>query len=108
VLEALKKGGPSSVALNSLLQAAGAIICKRWIVEFNRRLTERFGPQGWDGQWAALAWIHDEVQLAVRPEIAEEVCQILVASIEFITQHFRWKLPLTGEAKVGRNWKETH
>jgi DNA polymerase-1 len=95
-------------ALNSLLQAAGAIICKRWIVEFNRRLTERFGPQGWDGQWAALAWIHDEVQLAVRPEIAEEVCQILVASIEFITQHFRWKLPLTGEAKVGRNWKETH
>lgn len=95
-------------ALNSLLQAAGAIICKRWIVEFNRRLTARFGPQGWHGQWAALLWVHDEVQIAVRPEIAEEVCAILVESIESITQHFNWKVALTGEAKVGRSWKETH
>jgi DNA polymerase-1 len=95
-------------ALNSLLQAAGAIICKRWIVEFNRRLTERYGPQGWGGQWAAMLWVHDEVQLAVRPAIAEEVCQILVDSIKHITDHFQWRIPLSGEAKVGLSWKETH
>jgi hypothetical protein len=56
-------------ALNSLLQGAGAVVCKRWIVRFNRRLTEEFGPQGWNGKWAALGWIHDEVQIAVRPDI---------------------------------------
>jgi DNA polymerase-1 len=95
-------------ALNSLLQSAGAIICKRWIVDFNRRLTARFGPQGWDGQWAAMLWVHDEVQLAVRPEIADEVQEILVDSIRSITAHFNWRVPLDGEAKVGANWQETH
>jgi DNA polymerase-1 len=95
-------------ALNSLLQASGAIICKRWIVEFNRRLTDRYGPQGWEGQWAAMLWVHDEVQIAVRPEIAEDVCRILVDSIQCITEHFQWKVALSGEAKVGRSWKETH
>ncbi len=84
------------------------MICKRWIVEFNRRLVARFGQQGWDGQWAALGWIHDEVQLAVRPEIADEVQQILVASIRDLTQHFKFRLPLDGDAKVGANWKMCH
>ena len=95
-------------ALNSLLQSSGAIICKRWIVEFSRRLTQRFGPQGWDGQWAALAWVHDEVQIACRPEIEAEVRSILVESIVFMTEHYGWKVALSGEAKTGRNWKETH
>jgi DNA polymerase-1 len=95
-------------ALNSLLQSAGAIICKAWIVEFNRRLVAEFGEQGWNAQWAGLGWIHDEVQLACRPEIAPRVCEILVESIESITELFAWRCPLTGEAKVGGNWKDTH
>jgi DNA polymerase I len=95
-------------ALNSLLQSAGAIICKRWIVEFNRRLLAEFGQQGWHGQWAALGWIHDEVQIAVRPEVAPRVCEILVESIEAMTDHFKFRCPLTGEAQVGQSWAETH
>lgn len=95
-------------ALNYLLQGSGAIICKRWIVEFSRRLTAHFGPQGWSGQWAALGWIHDEVQLAVRPEIVDEVKAILIDSIRHITTHYRWRVPLDGEAKEGANWRETH
>lgn len=95
-------------ALNYLLQGAGAIICKRWIVEFNRRLTAEFGRQGWDGKWAALGWIHDEVQLAVRPEIADRVCEILISSIRHMTEHFGWRCPLDGEAKIGPNWKACH
>lgn len=95
-------------ALNTLIQSAGAIICKKWIVNFDAVLTERFGPQGWDGQWAALGWIHDEVQIAVRPAIADEVKRILVEEIDKLTEHFHFRCPLTGEAKVGGNWKETH
>lgn len=95
-------------ALNTLIQSAGAIICKRWIVEFNRRLVAELGEQGWNGKWAALGWVHDEVQLAVRPEYTERVKVILVESIESLTDHFKFRCPLTGEAKVGRNWKETH
>lgn len=95
-------------ALNSLLQASGSIICKRWIVEFSRRLTEKYGPQGINGQWAALLWVHDECQLMCRPEIAEDVGQILVESIKHITDHFQWKVALSGEYKIGDSWKSTH
>lgn len=95
-------------ALNSLLQGTGSVICKRWIVEFNRRLVAQFGPQGWDGRWAALGWIHDEVQLAVRKEDAEAVAAVLVESIRAMAEHFNFRLPLEGEAKFGANWKETH
>ena len=125
-------------ALNSLLQSAGAVICKRWLVEANRKLRARYGEQGWmqrrirnaantvnlpylgssvpdgwyvydaPGQWAALVWSHDEVQIACRPEIAEEVAAILVETIRSMTQHFAFRCPLDGEAKIGRTWAQTH
>lgn len=95
-------------ALNTLLQSAGAVVCKRWLVEVQRRLIARFGPQGWEGQWAALIWSHDEVQIACRPEIADEVASILVDSIRQMTQHFAFRCPLDGEAKIGNTWAETH
>lgn len=95
-------------ALNSLLQGTGAVICKRWIVEFTDRLTARFGPQGWAGQWAALGWIHDEVQIAVRKEVVDEVAAILVSTMRDLTQHFGFRIPLDGDAKIGANWKECH
>lgn len=98
-------------ALNTLLQSAGAIICKAWIREFDRRLCERFDTEpggGWDHEWAALGWIHDEVQLAVRPDVAQEVGETVVDSIRHIEKVFDLRLPLDGEFSVGSNWSETH
>jgi DNA polymerase-1 len=94
--------------LNTLLQGTGAVLCKHWVVEFSRRMTARFGPQGWNGQWAALGWIHDEIQIAVREGIGEEVMRIAVESAEAMTEKFAFRIPLTGEAKLGCNWAETH
>lgn len=95
-------------ALNSLLQSAGAIICKRWIITFNRAMKAEFGEQGWRGQWAACLWSHDEVQIAVREEIADRAAVIVVNAIESMTEHFKFRVPLTGEAKLGSNWRDTH
>lgn len=96
--------------LNTLLQSAGALICKRWIVEYNRRLVAQLGLQGFGrhNTWAALGWIHDETQLAVRPEYKDPIAEIVVASIRHMTDYFSFRCPLDGEAKFGRNWKETH
>lgn len=94
--------------LNSLLQAAGAIICKLWIVRFADKAYERFGEPGWAGKWVPLGWIHDELQIAARPEIAEELGQILVETIREVGVELEWRCPLDGEAKIGMNWKETH
>jgi len=95
-------------ALNTLLQSAGAIVCKRWIVTFARQMTKEFGTQGWRGQWAAMLWSHDEIQVAVRAEIAERASRIAVESIEAMTDHFKFRCPLTGESKLGGNWAATH
>jgi DNA polymerase-1 len=95
-------------ALNSLIQGTGAVICKRWIVEYNRRFVREFGQQGWRGDWASLMWSHDETQTAIKPGIVEPAKLIIVSSIEHMTDHFNFRCPLTGAAKVGLNWKETH
>jgi DNA polymerase I len=95
-------------ALNSLLQGTGAIICKRWIVEAQRKLVSTFGPQGWNGKWAAMGWIHDETQTAVRTAIKEQAASIWIDSIRMLQDYFAFRLPLDGEAKYGRNWAECH
>jgi DNA polymerase I len=95
-------------ALNSLLQGGEAVVCKRWIVRFNRRLTAEFGEQGWDGQWVALGWIHDEVQLAVRPHIVDRVKQILIEEMAAVAVEFNMRVPLLSEAQTGSNWAECH
>ena len=95
-------------ALNTLVQGNGAIACKHWVIEFSERMTETFGQQGWDGQWAGLGFIHDEIQIAVREDIAEEAKVIAVLAIEFVGEKLGFNVPLTGEAKHGANWKDTH
>jgi DNA polymerase I len=100
-------------ALNTLLQGSGSIIIKHWIVEFNRRLCERYGTPpggGWQFPWAALGWIHDEVQVAVNPERADphEAGKIITSSLPPIGEKFGWRLPLTAGFDLGQTWEETH
>lgn len=95
-------------ALNSLLQGTGSVICKRWIVHASRELVARFGPQGWKGQWAAMGWIHDETQSAVRRKIQQAAADVWLTAIRGLADYFSFRLPLDGEAKYGRNWAECH
>lgn len=95
-------------ALNSLLQGAGAVICKMWTVRAFRRLVAEFGEPGWKDLWSPLGFVHDELQIACRPHIAERVCEILVEEIRKVGIELNLKCPLDGEAKVGHSWAETH
>jgi len=95
-------------ALNTLLQGTGAIICKNWIVRYNSRMVQEFGPQGWGGHWAALLWVHDEIESAVRPAIGEQSKEIAVESIKAMGPKFDFKVPLTGEAQLGATWADVH
>lgn len=45
-------------ALNLLLQSAGALICKKWIVTTEERLLARGLRHGWEGDFALMAWVH--------------------------------------------------
>ena len=91
-------------ALNTLLQSAGALICKRWMVEVDNEIEAR----GWRGRVQQVAWVHDEIQVEVDEEIAEAFGQMAVDCVTKAGNYFNIKVPLTGEYKVGNNWAETH
>ena len=55
-----------------------------------------------------MAHIHDEYQLASRPEIAEQVGQMGIQAITDAGTMFNFRCPLAGEYKIGKNWAETH
>jgi DNA polymerase I-like protein with 3'-5' exonuclease and polymerase domains len=91
-------------ALNTLLQSAGALICKQWMVEVDRMIIER----NWRTKVQQVAWIHDECQFDCDPEIADEFGKLCVECIKKAGDFFQIALPLTGEYKIGDNWAETH
>ncbi len=94
--------------LNTLLQGTGAVLCKFWIVTLMDALTHHLGPMGWDKEWQAVGWIHDELQVACKEAHAPLVEKLMVQTAESMTKLFMFRIPLTGEAKTGDNWSETH
>lgn len=91
-------------ALNTLLQSAGALICKRWMVEVDQEIEVR----QWRNRVQQVAWVHDEIQVEVDEEIADAFGQMAVECVTKAGNFFNIKVPLTGEYKVGNNWAETH
>lgn len=95
-------------ALNLILQSDGALIAKVWALLFEEELERRGYVHSWDGDFAFLAWVHDELQIAARKEIAHEIAQIAVDMAPKVGEHFRFICPVSATSKVGRNWAETH
>ena len=94
----------SHAALNTLLQSAGALICKQWLVEFHKLLQERNLAQ----HVRQVLWVHDEIQLLVRNGFEQDVGTAAVEAVRLAGNFFGIRLRLDGEFKVGRNWAETH
>jgi DNA polymerase I len=93
-------------ALNTLLQGAGAIICKRWVVRFHELLESNGFKDGID--YMQVAYVHDEVQVLVKEEYAESIAKLCIQAIKDAGEHYNLRIPLDGEYKFGRNWAETH
>lgn len=96
-------------ALNLLLQSAGALVCKKWIVRTEERLIGRGLKHGWDGDFAYMAWVHDEIQVACRTqEIAEIVIEEAQGAMRDAQSFFGFRMQLDTEGKIGRNWFDCH
>lgn len=91
-------------ALNTLLQSAGALVCKRWMVEVDWEIEAR----GWRDRVQQVAWVHDEIQVECDEDIADEFGKMAVECISKAGDFFNIKVPLTGEYKVGKTWADTH
>jgi len=88
-------------ALNTLLQSAGAILCKKWLVEFNKEVKKFKNAQ-------QVVWVHDEIQVECEEQDAEDIGKIAVECIKRAGEHYQLRVPLTGEYKISTNWSGTH
>ena len=89
-------------ALNTLLQAAGAIVMKKALV-----ILDDYAQQ-WKFDYKFIGNIHDEVQSEVAKEQAEKFGWLAVECLKASGLEFNLRCPLDGEYKVGTTWAETH
>ena len=75
------------------------------VLLYERLLKEGFE---WGKDFAFVAHVHDEMQISVRPEIADRVGELACWSIEEAGNQLGFLCPLAGEADSGTSWKETH
>jgi DNA polymerase I-like protein with 3'-5' exonuclease and polymerase domains len=92
-------------ALNTLLQSAGAIICKEWY----RTIEKMIRAKGYTTEEVAIvAFVHDEVQIIVKEGLEAEIGEITKKAIKKTEERYGFKCPLDSEFDVGRSWAETH
>lgn len=96
----------SHSALNTLLQSAGALVMKKALVLLDKRLQSEGLVPGKDYEFVLNC--HDEFQVETLPHLAERIGKAAVESIRQAGEHFRFRCPLDGEYRVGKNWAETH
>lgn len=104
-------------ALNTLLQSAGALISKRWLVEIRLALIEA----GLAECVNLVAWVHDEVQIEVNLNVrstnsshrgpddtCERVKRIACDAARKAGEFFEFRVPIDAEATSGHSWADTH
>ena len=89
-------------ALNTLLQGAGAVVCKVWLI----RMIKRINTAGVDAK--LVASIHDEYQFEVLTTDVNKFGQITKDAMKDTEIQLQMKCPLDNEWKVGKTWAETH
>jgi DNA polymerase I len=89
-------------ALNTLLQGAGAIICKEWLVQMTKQINEMKLNAKLVGS------IHDEYQFEVSVKDTPQFCKITKQAILDTEKSLGVLCPLDSEYKIGKTWAETH
>lgn len=89
-------------ALNTLLQGAGAIVCKQWLVCMMDMIT----ATGIDAK--LVASIHDEYQFEVNHKDVQKFGEITKKSIKITQEILNINCSLDSEWKAGLTWASTH
>lgn len=97
-------------ALNTLLQGAGALVMKYWLIFADRNLEKLYtnSSTAVNPQYEWVLNVHDEGQLECDEEIAQDVAKILEDAFREVEEHLGFRIPLKGSADVGDTWAETH
>ena len=94
--------GKRHAALNYLLQSAGAVICKLWVIRSHELLQEA-GINYWP-----LAFVHDELQLSVAPDQAKDAEFLITTAMKDVEHQIKFRCQLDSEAQTGGSWADCH
>jgi len=89
-------------SLNTLIQGAGASICKEWLVN----MTQRISSSGVDAK--LVASIHDEYQFEVAKGDIQKFGSITREAIKDTERKLKFNCPLDSTWKDGETWTMTH
>jgi len=89
-------------SLNTLLQSAGAIISKQWLVQLTKNLRAKKIP------YKLVAWVHDEVQLETPHQYGDIVGEVVVHSAAEAGEILQFRCPVGAEYGVAKNWAGSH
>ena len=92
----------SHAALNYLLQSAGAIVTKRWVIRANE-LAKEAGIDYWP-----VEFVHDQMSWSIAPGDADKAVFCMNAAIEDVTAELKLRIPMAVDQKVGNTWADVH
>jgi len=95
----------SHSALNTLLQGAGALVMKYYLVFLDQNLQEEFT---FGKQYEFVLNVHDEVQIECDEEVAGRVAELAEEAFDQVTDYLQFRIPLRGTAAIGKSWADTH
>ena len=88
--------------LNYLLQGAGAIICKHWLIQMYQIASKQ------ELRAAPIANIHDEMQWEVHEDDVDKLTEAAHEAIKNVREILKFRCDLGCDVKTGKNWAETH
>ena len=78
------------------------MICKLWVIRTHELLKEA----GLD--YHPLGFIHDEQQLSVHPDHAEQAAKLLVDAMRDVQKQINFRCELDAESVIGESWADCH
>jgi hypothetical protein len=87
---------------NYLVQPTGDIVMKRFFCLAHRACREA----GIDVQW--LIYMHDEVVAEMDPKDVERYKEIVEPLLTEAGKYYKIRVPIVGDCKVGKSWREVH
>ncbi|UMO76464.1 DNA polymerase I [Pseudomonas phage BroderSalsa] len=89
-------------ALNTLLQAAGAVVMKWAMVRLDEEV-KRLGLRAWK-----VLDVHDEGQWEVHPEDVPAIRALMEDCVAWAGKRLGLNCPLASDSQVGASWYDTH
>ena len=93
-------------ALNTLLQSAGAIVTKMWMILFNREI-RRLGYYQ-SGEIRQCGYIHDEAVLVTKGKGTDAALHLAKRTLVEAGEHFGLRIKTEADAHKGKTWGEIH